>query len=587
MVSPKSPLDDYSGAKSLPARLQDLAKAWQKFMEPALKHRQQLLRARASGYFDENYNRYHTLNLIDRGISTIVPFLVEGNPKVLVTTKIKNYRAQSRKLTLALNQLIQQINLAKDVLIPAATNAMVGAAITRTDFYYDRLISLDNEVIKLGSPRVELIDDSNYIGDVSAKRRSDFIFEGDIYTLPTEYAKDFFAGKDKFGNQIADYIGSDRQLFPDYNPRDMVGIDDNRQRFSLRDYTTFIDLYLRDENTIVTIMPKGKKAKILREREWEGPGSGPYDYLGFTFMPEVPIPIPPAWFWLDMDTSVNIIVDKMRKSAESQKDIFVGPADSEEAMEKALKTKHLGTLLGTAGEFETKSMGGIKDSSNWDFVNFLLMEQTKTGANPDILAGRGTQAPTFGQEQMLYNNATRVVGNMYTRYQDFMISIIDKLAWAFMTDPRTEVPVVNDIPGYGPLPTVFSSADKVGNFYDYVFDIVPHSTQRTSPEMLYQKSMQFLTQWVMPTLPMAMQQGAQLDIPTTTVDLAELAGLPSFNQYYHTAVPQAGEQLPYKMEPSTNRKSGQTSDAFGTTLGNQNGNLLQQQERTSSETGTK
>jgi hypothetical protein len=558
-----------------------------------LKHRQELIKFRASGFYDQEYSKWHTLNLIDRGISTIVPFLIEGNPKIMVETKVLNYRPYAYIAQLGLNHLIEKMNLAEDVLIPAANNSLIGAAITRTDFYYDRIISLGDEIIKVGSPHVELIDDSNYIGDPSARRRSDFVFEGDVYTLPTDYAKDFFAHKDEFGNQIADYITADGKLYTDFNPSEITEPDrDKVRRLLLEDRTSFIDLYLRDENTIITIMPKGKKAKILRTKDWEGPGNGPYDYLGYNFMPETPIPIPPAWAWHDIDLTVNIIADKMRELAENQKDVITYSDEAAEDVKRVLNTPNAGSVrVANVDAMKTISINGIKDQSNWQWMQFMLMEQTKQGANPDVLGGRGSNSPTLGQEQMVYNNATRQVNNMYTRYQNFVTSIIKKLSWAFFTDPTLHVPVVRNVPGFGPLPAVFSSADKVGDFYDFVFDIVPYSTQRTSPETQYQKVMQLMTQWVLPTLQMATQQGAQLDLPTVTQTLADYLGLDNFNQYYHTSVPQPGSSVPFQMLPTTNRKeatqsgkpgNGMSSDTFGTSLGNQNANLNQEQERTQS-----
>lgn len=572
----KKATDNYQGAKNFAARLQDLVLAWQKLNEAPLKHRKTLIKLRSSGYYDPQYTKWHVLNLVDRGISTIVPFLVEGNPRVNVSTRVLNYRPYAVTAKLGINHLIEKMNLAQNVLIPAAHNSMIGQAITRTDFYYDRIISLNNEVIKIGTPYVELIDDSNYVGDPSAKRRCDFTFEGDIYQLPTEYAKDFF------GKDIADYIESDK-VIPEYNPRQITLPDYNKQRLALREQTTFIDLYLRDEGTIVTIMPKGKKAKILRTKEWEGPGDGPYDVLGYNFSPETPIPVPPAWLWHDMDISVNLLVDKMRELAENQKDILAYSDEAAEDVKRVINTPNAATCkVANVEAMKTISLNGIKDRSNWDWVNFMLMEQTKQGANPDVLAGRGSQAPTFGQEQLIYANATRVVNNMYNRYQDFVVSIVKKLAWAFWTDPLLHVPVVKDVPGFGPLPEVFSSADNVGDFYDFVFDIEPYSTQRTSPEMKYQKVMQFMAQWVLPTLQIASSQGASLDIPTVTKILADYAGINDFNQYYITAIPEPGAVVPYQMQPVKGQRQdkknpSQSSDAFGSTLGNRASNFQQQQ----------
>ncbi len=572
------PYDNYKGSKNFAARLQDLCVAYQKAAEERLKKRKELIKLLASGYDQKGYTRYHTINLIDRGISAVVPYLVEGNPRILVESRVANYRPWAYTTQLAMNYFINKLDLANNVLIPGAVNSMVGAAIARTDFYYDRRIDLDNEAVKIGTPWVELIDDSNYIGDVSAKRRADFAFEGDIYQLPTEYAKDFFAGKDDFGNEIADYINPDRALQDDISPHDLANPNFNMDVMRLREYTSFIDLYIRDENTIVTIMPKGNKPKILRVREWDGPEGGPYDYLGYKYLPEHPHPIPPAWSWRDMDVTVNILVDKMRELAENQKDLIAFSADAVEDMKKIAKAPNLGTVqVQDVDAMKQISLNGIKDNSNWDWVNFILQEQTKQGANPDVLGGRGASAPTLGQEQIIYNNATRVVNNFYSRYSDWMSSIVRKLAWAFWTDPMVYVPVIKEIPGVGQLPAVFADSEKVGDFYDFVFKIEPYSTQRTSPEMQYGKVIQFMNQWLLPMLPLAMQQGSMLDVPTVTQILADYAGLENFNQYFKSAVPDQLSQVPYQMQPTDN---GQMNDSGGAIGGSRLANLNQQQAAT-------
>lgn len=573
---------DYSGSKSFPARLQELCSAWQKLAEPTLNHRKKMLTSVASGYFTAGYSKEHIVNLMDRGISTLVPFLVEGNPRILVETAIANYRPWAFTTQLALNFFIDKLDLANNVLIPAAMNSMVGAAITRTSLYYDRRINLEDEQVKIGTPWVELIDDSQYIGDPSAKRRADFSFEGDSYVLPTAYAQEFFSGKDKHGNQIADYIKPSAKLAGDFNPKEISAPNFDRTKLSLRDYTRFIDVYLKDEGTIVTFLPKGEKAKILREVEYEGPGDGPYDYLGYKWFPDSPLPIPPAWSWYDLDATLNVLIQKMREQAESQKDIVAFSDEAGEDMSKILDTPNMGTVrVSDVGAMKALSFGGV-NPLNWEWVNWAEAQHSKQGANPDVLGGRGASAPTLGQEQMVYNNATRVVNNMYTRFMDFTTSILKKLAWAFWTDPTVYVPVVKEIPGVAQLPEVFSSKERVGDFYDFIFKIAPYSTQRMSPEIQYQKIMMLMTQWVLPTLDLAAQQGATLDVPTATRVLAEYVGVDSFNQYYKTAVPHELSAVPYKMQPNGR----QASDAFGTTIGNQNENLNQQQGREGAGTDT-
>jgi len=244
-----------------PLRLQRLCKLWQKKNEVVLKNEMKLLRLWASGFFDSQYAREHLVNILDRGVFTIVPYLVEGNPKVDVTTLVTNYRPWAYTTKLALNYLIEKkMNLAENVFIPVAINSMFGAGITRVFTEYDRNINFDNEVIKSGHPTIKVIHDSDYIGDPIGKTRSDFIFEGDVYRLPTEYAKELFKGKDKHGNQIADYIEPDCKLASDFSPENLTNPDFNLGKYAIRDYTTFIDLYLYDENVTITIMPEGRRS---------------------------------------------------------------------------------------------------------------------------------------------------------------------------------------------------------------------------------------------------------------------------------------------------------------------------------------
>ncbi|MEK0338588.1 MAG: hypothetical protein QQN41_14260, partial [Nitrosopumilus sp.] len=90
-------------------RVQRLVVAWQKRQEEPLKKRQKLLALWASGFFEAGYGREHLINLIDRGVFTIVPYLVEGNPKILVETKIANCRPWAFTTQLALNFILDKM----------------------------------------------------------------------------------------------------------------------------------------------------------------------------------------------------------------------------------------------------------------------------------------------------------------------------------------------------------------------------------------------------------------------------------------------------------------------------------------------
>jgi hypothetical protein len=469
---------------------------------------------------------------------------------------------------------------------------MFGAGIVRTFTEYDRVINLEDEEIRYGLPQIRVIDDADYIGDVAAKTREDFIIEGDVYKLPTDYARDLF-------HEHADDIMSDCKLQSDYHPDKISSGEWDINRLSLREYTTFMDLYIYDEGITVTIMPDGKASKILRTVEEDGPEGSPYDFLGYKYFPGSTYPIPPAWNWHDLDVTMNILARTAKEQAESQKDVFFVPPENEDIGKKARNAKNMDIIEAqNPQDMQHVSLGGV-NPQNYEWMGFAESMFSKTGPNADVMGGRGAQAPTLGQEQMIFANASRIVNNMYTRWHRFMTSVIRKLAWKVWTDPTVYVPVIREIPGVGELPTVFSQAEKVGDYYDFVFKLEPYSSQRKNPEIHAQQMMMFLTQWVLRTMEFASQQGAQLDIPLATRIMAEKMGFDNFNQFYKTAEPHELQQITYQMQPDGNRrpngadraskpqgKSGVQNDTFGASEPSRTANSQRQSQQVSKKGAT-
>ena len=574
---------DFNKGQRLPARLQTLANAWSKKFEGALEHSQRLLRLCASGYYDKGYSRWHLINLMKRGVSTVSSYLCEGNPRVLVESLVPKLKSYAYGRQIILNHLIEKNKFANEVFIPGAIQSMFGGAIARTFFEYDRIVSVENERIKIGVPKVAIIDPANYIGDSSAKIRSDFAFEGDTYRLPTEYAKDLFARKDKYGNEIADYITPDCKLVTKYSAEEIAAKESfDFNKLALEEYTTFQDIFLKKEKTIITIMPMGKKAIIINEVDWKGPGS-PYDYLGYFFPPGIPIPIPPAWDWYDLDVTMNIMGKAAREQAESQKNVIIADPAAKEEAKTILNAKNMEVISSKNPELvKTLQLGGV-NPDNYSWLNWAESEFSKSGTAPEVLRGAGAEAPTLGQEQLIFSNAARIVNNFHTRFSEWMTSILNKWSWAVGNAPNTYVEVLDTlkIPGVGDYeyPIVFTKGDKVADFESFVLKVVPYSTQRTSPEIMYQRLFQFLSAWIIPTMELRREQGTTIDFSVVDRVLADYGGFENFPSWYKSLIPQ--EQIDIDAVPKSkdNKSPGQQDDRFGSTMPSRLANMYQQQGR--------
>jgi hypothetical protein len=561
-------LDQINVKQRYPARLQLLAKAWQDKYEGALLHSQKLQKLWISGYYDKGYSRWHLINLMNRAVSAGLAYLAEGNPKVLIEPIAPSLRTFAYGMRLITNYLIEKNNFAENVLAPGAVASYFGAAVARTFTEYDRCVSINNEKIKVGTPKVTIIEPCDYIGDPSAKIRADFAIEGDMYRLPTTYAKDLFARKDKFGRQIADFIEADCKLITKYSSEEITSKESyDFNKLALEEFTTFIDIYNHKENTIETIMPMGHKAVILKTIESK---INPYDYLGYRYPTNCPVPIPPAWDIYDLDVTTNLIAKSERERAESQKTLIGAEPAGKKAAEAVLKGKNMDVMtikgMDTVKQF---TFGGVTgEGLGW--LQWADQQFQKAGSTTsDIISGKGPTSETLGQDQLVFSNATRMINGYYTKFHNWMESILRKWVNAVMDNPTTYVEILDTVkvPGLGDYeyPVYYSKADKVADFNQLILKVIPYSTQRMTPELRYQRLLQLMTTWTLPTLQLRREQGADIDLQMVDRLLADYGGFDNFPQWYKSSVPTDEPKVDFVLKSGQQKTKnvGQLNDSTG------------------------
>ena len=563
----KHPLDEHDVRHNTTARYQMLAKTWEKKFEGPLHHSQMLEKLWISGYYNKGYARWHLINLMNRAVSAGVSYLAEGNPKVSIEPKAPKLRSFAYAMKLIVNFLIEKHDFAENVFIPGAVASYFGPAIARTFEEYDRCVSIDGEKIKVGTPKVAIIEPCDYIGDPSVKVRADFAFEGDIYRLPTEYAKDLFARKNKYGKQVADYIKPDAELVRKYSVEQITsesGYDYNKT--ALEEYSTFMDIYSLKDKTIETIMPMGQKAIVLKTID---SNFNPYDYLGYRYPTNCPVPIPPAWDIYDLDINMNIVAKSERMRAESSKTVIAAEPTGRKAAEAALKAKHM-QVVNVKGMDSVKefNFGGIT-SEGMAYMDWAMRQFQEAGnSTSKIFQGAGPTSETLGQDQMVLSNAMRGVNSYYVCFHKWVTSILRKWTNLVMDNPSTYVEVLDkvNVPGLGDYeyPVFYSQADKVADFSQLILDVVPYSTQRKTPEMKYQSLMQLMTTWILPTMQLRRQQGADIDFQMVDTLLADYGGFDNFPQWYRSMLPQDNIDTSVLMKTGSESKNpGQMNDSMG------------------------
>ena len=536
-------LKDKDVKKSFPERLMHGTKAWNKMIEPSLRNRQIMLRALESGYFqaEGRDSKSHPINLIERGLSILIPYLVMNNPHILITTKKNEYKPFAQTTELAFNHLMSEIKFASLSLRPVIRDAMFGLGIMKTGLMKAEQVEIFGHLHEIGQVYSDPVDMADYIGDPNANSFEGFEFEGNFYNMELGAAKEMYP-------RHADNIHPSSTLHGDntkYGAERITKSSSTMGQFdSLREFVRLADVWIPDENIILTIDPKSNR--ILKTTESDSPEGGPYDKLYFSDFPGTSMPIPPVWYWLDMDTAMNTIVNKMRKQAESQKTVLAYEGAAVDDAER----------IAGAGDRSTIKVSDVKgitnlewpgiDEQHYNWITYLEGQFSSQANNLNTLGGRNASADTLGQEQMMMANASRSVDDMTNSVYDFAKSVSKKIVFQFWSDPLISVPGIKRIEGFGDIPVIFDRAARDGEFWDYEFNIEPYSMQRLSPTVEFQRTLSLLTQWIIPTMQIAVGQGAQVNVPKATAHLAKMAGLRGFDSWYETAIPKIAEGLnPY------------------------------------------
>jgi hypothetical protein len=567
-----------------PVRVQKAVNGWRKITQPVREARKRMLEQYANGFYGGGMGirTPQPINLIDRGIQILAPYLVSKNPKVMIFPRANinnpNIKPFARTLELALAHLFDEIKLGQDTLRPIAIDSLFMMGIAKTGTAHSHEVEIGGYLHDAGQPYSDRVDFDDYIGDSTARNRQEMKLEGNVYRLPEEYVKT----SGYFKNY--DNVAPDMPLYGYNTNPDLITREGNNHRAhaELKKSVELQDIWLPDEGVIITIPLEGQGNKIMRTVEWDGPEGGPYDVLGYRYFPNSVIPIPPVYVWLDVNKAINELVSKMQRQASRQKNLGIYNLSNAEVAER-IKNAADGDMVGVPNLDDVKelALGGWNDQ-NMPFIQYLEQQYSIGSFNLYTLGGRGPQAKTLGQEQMLMSNASRALDDMVFQMYNFTKSITRKLAWFLWSDPLIVLPLVRKVAGQN-LQVEYSDATKEGDFFDYTFDIEPHSMSRMNPEMRWQRLMQLISGIVLPTAQIAAAQGSMLNVDALVKESARYLGINNVSDWWNTEVPQVPGMNPYQPEQGT-VKSGQAS---GQTTKGQKGldnfsnmnNLNQQQTR--------
>ncbi len=321
-------------------------------------------------------------------------------------------------------------------------------------------------------------------------------------------------------------------------------------------------LWLPADNRLVTMAGNMTLAdEYLREDGYKGPKTGPYNILTFMELPDSNIPIPPFSVVFDLVTVLNQVANKIYEGALKHKRIIFAAPGTEAQAKAALNAHSDQVITGDPKSAKTAEMGGVAET-NYRAAMWMHEQLNQMSGNPNIIGGTGAQAPTLGQEQMVFSAASGIQADRKDRITQFATRDCQNIAWHLWNDEGPlgqTMDMIQKFPApIGDIPIRWTGETRKGKFENYNFKIKAHSAAADSPDARYAQIVRWIQDVVVPLAQIGASQG-------TVPDVALLAKLTGRYQEIDEAPEIFGQGTPAN-SPTVNtpKRSGEKPQRAGT-----------------------
>lgn len=453
------------------------------------------------------------VNLIFKAVSILVPHLVAKNPEHDVQAKYALYADYAEMLGLSLDQLAKDIKL-KQTYRLAIIDAIFGMGIIKTGLAVSNqtLATEDGLGTNLTQPYADRVDLDDFTFDPDCRDFREATFLGNRVRVPRWWMLDsglFDPAVVEKLPSVGDVQRRGKEALSLSRGRKRTGAGESTKHDSLVDYVDLVEVYLPDEQIIVTV-PFGEHNPgddYLRVVEYEGPDSGPYHFLGFHWAPNNPFPVAPCGIWYDLHQMANDHAAKANRQANRAKEVLVyGRQAADDAQEIVDADDGDSVAVDNPDQVKSVQFGGAMDDV-YRHLSWIDMKFAESGPGDfNQLGGEHSEAGTATEASLLAAAATIRVGDMKDIIYDFTSEVGTDLAWWIHTDPLIEQPLVKRMPGGESMTLILTPEARHGEFLDYHIQVKWESMDRDNPIMRSQK----LTQFVQTVVPTAIQTFVQL-----------------------------------------------------------------------------
>jgi len=544
------------------SRLYRAIKSSRDALDPFRRVRQVLIKDYVGSWYTETGAENKTLiNLINQTARIYMISLAANNPQALVSTPRTENIAFARRFEVNLNKLISDMSLDQTfrmIVLDAFFCLGCGVVMMRdTDTRFHGLLESEEDVwLDPGEPWFNRVSLDDLILDMPAKELSKMRYCGHRYRADFEKVMDEPGYSKKAKGKLNpttrshhDSVGAARDIASEHGSAE----DDD-----LKEMVWLMDVWIAENNSIVTMACDQEGIEPLIEREWTGSQAGPYKFLSLGDTPDNIIPTSPAMNLKGMHDLQNRLHRRMEEDSDAHRVVNAYPPGKEDDANR-LRTAGRNEWIRVTDPQSVKQveMGGV-DQRDMAFATFLQTEFDRMAGNLQAMGGLGAQASTVGQEELIHGQLTKNVADMRVAVVNFASTCIldlGRLMWEDQTlELRTSMPV-----GQSGIEvrSDWTPDYRMGEFEDYDFRVEPYSMVFKTPQQHVQEYFQVLQQ-VAPLWPMFQASGATLNVQVLVDELARLMNKPEIKQLITFATPAdmlGGDQNTVRSPSHTTRET--------------------------------
>ena len=447
-------------------------------------------------------------------VNTYVRQLISRDPQCLIDTRVPKLRERAKEYTLAANHIFKEMRLG-DAARECTFDAMFGIGVMKVGLKPNEIGNAESWEYDTGKPFAEPVGLDDWVHDMTAKRMDQCRYFGNRYRLPLSLLKESGLFDSKQTERMSATL---QDLYNETGDVRASSLTKRESYYSDGEYEPHVELYdiwLPFEGKILTIpadMYGMSYRDPIREIDWSGPEEGPYHILSYSDVPDNTMPLAPAANLYDLHVFLNTIYRKLRNQAERQKEIlgYAGEAD-QDARRVVDAGDGESIRLDAPDKLNNVRFGGIDSNLLAMFLNGKDQFSYFAG-NLDVLSGLGAQSDTLGQDRLIAQSASQRLSEMQGRTAKFLTRTMKSVAWYIHDDPSLSVSVEKPITSRRTRTIVYDASRREGDYLDYNYDLVAHSTTDMTPAMRAEQMMAIHDRIILPNQATMQQSGQSFDV---------------------------------------------------------------------------